>query len=363
MTRSSTRLLLPLLCTALLGARASAATLDEQPIATLVKDTGFHGVILVARGGTVLHHQVYGLSDVEAGTATTQGTRYELGSVSKFVASLVALKLVDEGKLSLSRPIVEVLPTYRPDTGSRLTLHHLLSHTSGLPNDVITAFRKDPELARRTLPLDEAVTRYASGDLQFEPGSRFDYAHSNWILVKALIEKASGRSYAENVRALLAPLKLKDTGTFVGDFTDVPSSARGYEALQPAPKRKSVPMPEFMMCAGGAYSTAKDLLTLSRALSQGKLLSAASLKHLSTVYVPEEGYAYGGRLRSMSLGGKARPVLWLTGSNGPFKMRLSRSAADDLTVILLSHTNADLGRMGAVSEALLQALAAKPPRG
>lgn len=358
--------MLPWVCVLLVGVGAQARTprppalqLQDEHISRFVEEQGFNGVILVADKGGVLHHRAYGQADLEAGTPTALGTRYQLGSISKYLASLVVLKLVDEGKLSLSRPISAWLPAWREDAGGKVTLHHLLSHTSGVPNDVVKALRADPQVAKVELPTATAVERYASGELQFEPGSRFDYAHSNWILVRAIIESASGRSYEENVRRLLEPLKLADTGLFAGDFASIPGGAVGYSAVQPSPKRASVPVPAFMACAGGAFSTAADLLTLSRAVHEGRLLSRDSVRKLTTPYVAEEGYAYGGHVRTLKLGGKDEPVSWLSGSNGPFKVRVSRVLSSGLTVIILGNTNADLGKLGALSEGLLQELSAK----
>jgi D-alanyl-D-alanine carboxypeptidase len=336
----------------LVGLQASAAT-PEELISRFVASNDFNGVIVVATDAGMVHQGAYGHSDVEAGTPTAFGTRYQLGSISKYVASLVVLKLVDEGTLSLTRPISEYLPGYREDVGRKVTLHHLLSHTSGVPNDLTTAFREDRGLAKVELPLETAVERYASGALQFEPGARFDYSHSNWLLVKAIIERASGRSYEENVQRLLGPLKLKDTGIFSGEFSSVPGSA--------VPTRASIPNPTFIACAGGTFSTAADLLTLNRALHEGRLVSRESLQKLWTPYVADEGYGYGGRVKTLKLGGRDEQVVWNSGSNGPFKSRMSRVMSSGLTVILLSNTNADLGKMAALTEELLQTLSVGPP--
>ncbi|NMO14885.1 beta-lactamase family protein [Pyxidicoccus fallax] len=348
----------------LMGLQASAAV-PEALISRFVADTGFNGVIVVATDEGLVHQGAYGHADIEAGTPTAFATRYQLGSISKYVASLVVLRLVDEGTLSLTRPISEYLPDLRGDVGSRVTLHHLLAHTSGVPNDVIAAFRKDRDVAKVELSTATAVERYASGALQFEPGSRFDYSHSNWILVRAIIERASGRSYEENVQRLLHPLKLRGMGTFAGDFGSVSGGAVGYASLRPEPKRASTPTPAFMACAGGMFGTAADLLTLTRAVHGGQLLSRDSVQRLGTPYTHEDGvgYAYGGHVRTLKLGGKDEVVSWLSGSNGPFKTRVSRVLSSGLTVILMSNTTADLGRMGALTEDLLHGLSGEAGAG
>ena len=114
-----------------------------------------------------------------------------------------------------------------------MTLHHLLTHTSGIPNEVVAALRRDSTVARQSLPADEAIRRYAGGALLFEPGARFDYSHSNWIVVAAVIERVTGRSVSANVRALLTePLGLHDTGTFTGDFAGVAGGAIGAAGVE-----------------------------------------------------------------------------------------------------------------------------------
>jgi D-alanyl-D-alanine carboxypeptidase len=344
----------------LVGLRAPAAGLEDT-LSRFVAENDFNGVILVARKGEVLHHRAYGHADFEAGTPTALTTRYQLGSISKYLASLVVLKLVDEKKLSLTRPISDYLPAYRKDVGGKVTLHHLLSHTSGISNDVITAYRADKGIARVELPVATAVERYASGALQFEPGARFDYAHSNWILVRAIIESASGRTYEENVQRLLAPLKLKDTGIFSGDFSAIPGAAASYSAVKPAPQRTVEPLPTYLACGGGLYGTAADLLTLTRAIHAGKVVSRAALQKLTTPYVAEEGYGYGGRVKTLKLGGRDEVVDWNTGSSGPFKSRVSHAPVSGLTVITLSNTGANPGKTAALAEEVLQLLSAAPP--
>ncbi|MBF5042004.1 beta-lactamase family protein [Aggregicoccus sp. 17bor-14] len=327
-------------------------------IEDFTKEQDFQGVVLLARGGKVLHAGAYGHADFEAHRRTSLETRYQLGSISKLVASIVVLKLVDEGKLSLTAPIATYLPDYRADSGAKVTLHHLLSHTSGVPNDLVASFKKDPSIATLDLSMDEAVKRFASGDLAFEPGARFDYSHSNWVLVKAIIERVTGRTYAQEVqRVLLRPLRLKSAGIFTGDFARVPRAAQGYSAIHPAPKRGGTPNPSFIECAGGYYSSAKDLLTLTRAVYGGKVLSADALKRLTTVYVPEEAYSYGGRMRTLTLGGREKQAAWHTGSNGPFRSRLSHVLGDDLTFIVLSNANASLDATQTLAEQVLAAVA------
>ncbi|WBY08435.1 serine hydrolase [Sphingomonas sp. 7/4-4] len=245
-----------------------------------VETDGFNGVVLVGQGATVEAVEAFGTARAAWGVPMTTNTRFELGSMSKWFAAIVVLKLVDQGKLDLDAPISRYLPDYRADTGARLTLRHLMSHSSGLPNDVLKARQADPSSRGVELSQVEAVRRYASGTLTFEPGTAWDYSHSNWLVVKAVVERVSGKGYATLVdQFLVKPLKLKDTGIFHGDSSQVKSMAAGYAALAPEPKPKPNPMPDFMAMAGGFYASAPDLLKLMDKVLDGHVLSPRRGEH------------------------------------------------------------------------------------
>jgi D-alanyl-D-alanine carboxypeptidase len=328
----------------------------------------FHGVVLVARGDSVLHAGAYGYADVEARTPTTLDTRYQLGSVAKWIATIVVLDLVDDGVVSLDEPVRTYVPEFAGDP--RLTLDHLITHTSGVPNDLIAAYRADPGIATVDLTLDEAARRYASGQSLFAPGSRFDYSHSNWILVALVVERVTDASFEANVRErIVQPLGLADTGAFWHGGPN-PQIAPGYEQVDP-PRRSDAPVPRYLMAAGGLYSSAPDLLALVAAIYNGHLLSDASRQRLDSVSTPDDdlsqdglagGYARGGHVRAMRLGGRERRVLWHTGSNGPSKSRVSRVLGGDaVTVVTLTNTGVSPESTGDLTERVLGALYDRSP--
>lgn len=314
---------------------------------------GFNGVALVGTGKQVRFVEGIGRADAANGVPMLANTRFETGSVSKWVASIVILKLVDQGRLDLDAPITRYLPDYRADTGARLTLRRLMSHSSGVPND-IQAARKDP--ATRGIEMEQmaAVRRYASGDLAFAPGTEWDYSHSNWLIAKAVAERISGKPYAALVEQLLVrPLGLKDSGVYRGDSGAVRGMAQGYAALVPEPVRKPNPVPDFMAMAGGFYTSAPDLLVLMNAVLDGRFLSPASRKALTTTLMPDQHYALGGRVRIEKIGGRDREAAWEDGSNGGFRMLARRVLADGHTVIVLTNGSYDYQKLGDLGTALL----------
>lgn len=316
---------------------------------------GFNGVALVGTGGHVAFVEGIGRADAANGVPMLANTRFETGSVSKWIASIVILKLVDQGRLDLDAPISRYLPDYRADTGARITLRRLLSHSSGVPND-IQAARKDPAIRGIEMAQMAAVRRYASGDLAFAPGSAWDYSHSNWLIAKAIAERVTGKSYAALVDALLVrPLGLKDSGIYHGDSGAVRGMAQGYAGLVPEPVRKPNPVPDFMAMAGGYYTSAPDLMTLMDAVLDGRLLSPASRKALMTTQMPDQHYALGGRVRIEKIGGRAREAAWEDGSNGGFRMLARRVLADGHTVIVFTNASYDYQKLGELGTALLDA--------
>lgn len=348
------RLLLAVLTVAAFASPALAA--DYHAIVRRsVDEQGFNGVVLAGRGRTIMALEAAGLADAEAARPMTATTRFEVGSVSKWIASIVVLRLVDQGKLSLDAPISTWLPDYRSDNGKVLTLRRLMSHSSGLPNQIDAARKADPAIKAVELDQMDAVRRYASGDLAFAPGSAWDYSHSNWILVKAVAERASGRTYVQLVRdEIVRPLGLKDSGIFRGDSARDAGAARGYAALKPAPQPKPSPMPDYMAMVGGYYTTAPDLLKLMDGVLDGRLLQPASRRALLTVLMPDQHYALGGRVKTPTIAGQAREAAWEDGSNGGFRVLARRVLADGHTVIVLSNASFDYHELGGLGDALME---------
>lgn len=333
---------------------AELAGLAEQ----FTRKTKFNGVILAGRGLRVLFATQVGQANFELHTPVTQETVFEGGSISKWIASVTVMHLVDTGTLSLTAPISTYLPAYRKDNGARLTLTHLMSHNSGVPNLVMDALRADPALAGKPMTQQEAVAAYASGDLRFEPGTQWDYSHANWLLVKAIVEQTSRRSYSELTSALLwRPLGLKRSGIFSGKSLDVPGMAQTYKpdgsgqlAVLPSI------MPQYLSMAGGFYTTAPEMLKIMDAVIHGKVLSEASRAQLLRVRMPEQHYALGGRIRTRILRGREEEVVWEDGSNKGFRMLAVSVRRTKETVILMNNTGADQPAMGDFADAMLQAI-------
>jgi D-alanyl-D-alanine carboxypeptidase len=303
------------------------------------------------------------MANVETQTPVRVDTCFEGGSISKWIAAIVVLHQVDKGTLALDEPIAKYLPAFRHDNGSRLTLAYLMSHSSGVPNQVIPALRADPLLSAQAIMQDEAVLRYASGDLQFAPGTQWDYSHSNWLLVKAVLEHVTATPYETLAAQLLwQPLKLKHSGIFHGESLVVPGMAQSYRQdaagakqddagkLRPQPSA----MPEFFTMAGGFYTTAPEMFRLMQVVVDGNVLSPAMRSELFKVRMPEQHYCLGGRVRTRVLRGQNEDVVWEDGSNKGFRMLAVRVRRTGESVVITNNTGGDQPAMGDLADQILQ---------
>lgn len=360
-SRLTTRVAVLLLAALLPGIARADCGHCREIAEKFVRETGFNGTVVMAQNGRETYADAFGVANATTGTRMTSRTRFETGSISKWIAAIVAMRLVEQGRLALDEPISTYLPDYRSDTGRKLTLRWLMSHSSGVPNQLDEAVKRDPSLKLQSLDNATAIRTYASGDLAFEPGTDWDYSHSNWLIVKAIVERVGERPYPELVRTLLTgPLQLRDSGIFVGDSADVPGMAVGYESLLPVATPRRNPVPDFMMLAGGYYASVGDLQRLMDAVFDNRILSPASVATLTEVVRPAQSYALGGRIKTLQVAGKPRKVAWEYGSNGAFRVLAWRVLEDGHSVILANNTSFDHMRIGDLATALLDASYEEP---
>ncbi|WP_291870203.1 serine hydrolase domain-containing protein [Caulobacter sp.] len=319
---------------------ASAAVLSggaaDKAVDAFLRTQPFQGVVLIGKAGKPIYSRTIGFADIEAKRATTLDTPYAIASISKWLTSTALLKLVEAGKLDLDAPITTYLPGYRADTGGKVKLRHLMTNVSGIPNGFITWTRAnpDPDLFKKPMTTDQAVTLWCSGDLAFEPGTKFDYALTNWILIAAIVEAVRGKAYAEAMAELvIKPLGL--TRTMPADPVDI---AISYRTLEPLVRQSNERFP-FMAASGGYVSTAGDLLKAAHAVFDGSFLPPARKKALLTVGWPDQDYALGGRVKSLFADGMPRVFAWETGRAAGYRSVLAHRFDDQTTVVLLNNTS------------------------
>ncbi|WP_342374297.1 serine hydrolase [Myxococcus stipitatus] len=296
----------------------------------------FNGAVLVADEKGVVLKKAYGLANFEWRVPVAPDTKFRIASLSKQFTAMVIMQLVAEGKLGLEDSLGKLLPEYRQDTGARITLTHLLNHTSGIPN-----FTSHPDFgskaARNPIPAAEFIKQFASGDLEFEPGTKYAYSNSGYYLLGSIIERVTGRTYAQAVQErIFDPVGMKSSGYDVSAEV-LPKRASGYAAMPDGIRNAAYLEMSHPFAAGGLYSTVEDLYRWDRALRTDTLLPAALKQRMFTPGL--QGYAFGWEVQPVKLDdGKTEVVLQShRGGVEGFSTLIARSPDKKLAVIVLSN--------------------------
>lgn len=294
--------------------------------------------VIVTKDGRTVFRKAYGMADVARRVPMTPDTVLRLGSITKQFTSTAILMLADERKLSVADDITRYLPAY-PTHGKKITIEHLLTHTSG-----IASYTGKPAF-RATMTKDMTVAQmidsFKDDKLDFEPGSRWRYNNSGYFLLGAIIEKVSGMPYAKFVeQRIFVPLQMTDTA-YEGHERGTAPRAAGHSG---APGRYEPSAPLSMSqpyAAGSLVSTVDDLARWDAAVSSGKLLTAASWQKAFTPYTLDGGaptkYGYGWMLDKI----KGEPTIGHGGGINGFRSFALRLPSAHLYVAVLS--NADSG--------------------
>ena len=290
--------------------------------------------VAIRKGGEVIHARGYGLANVEWDLPIATDTVFRIGSVTKQFTAAAILKLAEAGKLGIDDPIERHLPDY-PVGERRITVRHLLNHTSGIKSytGLPNFFR---ELSQKQLPLPEMIAVFKDLPPDFQPGEKYLYNNSGYLLLGAIIEAVSGQDYASFLtETFLTPLGMAST-RYLDDRTITPKRAAGYERSPELVNATPLSM-RWPYAAGALGSTVTDLLRWDKALHGGEVLSPASYTAMITPATLKDGSATGygfglGIGRYRDLGNIAHGG----GING-FVCGLTHWPAADLTVALLSN--------------------------
>jgi CubicO group peptidase (beta-lactamase class C family) len=307
----------------------------DDLMARLAPPGGPGAAMAIQRGGEVIHSAGYGLANIEWNMPITPTTVFRIGSITKQFTAAAILRLAEHGRLSIDDPIEAHLPDY-PVAGRRITLRHLLTHTSGIKN--YTAL-PNFNFGGKSLRPAALIGVFKDLPLDFEPGERANYSNSGYALLGAVIEAITGQSYQDHVaEQFFAPLGLSQT-YYLHDRPIVPQRASGYS--QGAETRNAAPLAMNNAYAAGALgSTVLDLLQWERALRGGRVVSPESYAAMTTATRLNDGAPtlYGLGLRSLDYRGR-RVVEHAGGING-FLAELGHWPEADLTIAVLSNSEA-----------------------
>ncbi|HYE45805.1 MAG TPA: serine hydrolase domain-containing protein [Caulobacter sp.] len=321
-----------------LAAEAPDPGREAQALLTAAAGASPGAVVLIARGETVVYRGAAGQAQLELGVPMTADQVFSVASVTKMFTAAAVLKLRDAGKLSLDDPLAAYLPDFPAAAG--ITLRQLLHHSSGV-SDRIAA--PTPGFSRRELDTATLVGEIAKRPADFPPGTRWAYSNAGYILLGAVIEKATGKPWHVAVHdEVIAPVGLTHT-VYGAAGPLVPGRAAGYSGDPAGGWRNAAYISlSAPAAAGGFLSTADDLRRWIRALATGRLLKPQSVREMMAPGPELPGVAPGGRygLGLYLWTVRGAPMIGHTGQINGFASIVGYLPDQDLTVVALFNSDA-----------------------
>lgn len=274
----------------------------EAYLKKMVATDQFSGAVLIARNGKPIFEKAYGLASRAFNVPNRVDTKFNLASMNKMFTAVAVAQLTEQDKLSFDDPIIKYLPDYpNRSVAEKVTIHHLLTHTSGLGDFFNEKFEAQKTRLRA---VQDYFPLFANDPLLLEPGQKWHYSNAGFIVLGAIIEKVSGQNYFDYVREyIFKPAGMTDTDSYETD-RDIANRAIGYTEIGPSNRAEPGPLRNSLVInpvkgspAGGGYSTVEDMLRFDVALRQHKLLNEKFtdlvLQGKINVGRPNERYAYG----------------------------------------------------------------------
>ena len=291
--------------------------------------------VIVIKEGTPLFAKGYGLADLDKKIPCTTNTNFRLASVTKQFTAMAVLILAEHGKLSLEGRLPKFFSEF-PAYGETISLHHLLTHTSGLPD------YEDHIPGGTTIPLSDRdvlfiLRQQTKGD--FPPGAQFHYSNSAYALLALIVENVSGKTFPAFVKEkIFNPLGMTNSIAYVAGLSCLPNRAYGYVNGTSGWELSDQSVTSAVLGDGGIYSSVADLFKWDLALYTEKLLSLKMLSDAFTAHSSQSdfkgsGYGYGWYVGNF----RDTEHIWHYGSTSGFSTRVERFPVRRLSVIVLTN--------------------------
>ncbi|MBQ4822841.1 serine hydrolase [Aquimarina sp. MMG016] len=229
--------------------------------------------VIVAKKGEIIYHKAFGLSNMELGTPMKSDNVFEIGSITKQFTSVAILMLLEQGKLNIEDEITKFIPDY-PTNGKKITIHHLLNHTSGIKS--YTSMNLT-EIARKDMTPTELIDYFKNEPMDFDPGEEWGYNNSGYILLGYIIEKVSGKTYEDFIEQdIFKPLGMNNS--YYGHKGEViKNRASGYQKKEDYVNSDYLSM-TLPYAAGSLMSTVEDLYKWQKGLNANTLVKKETLQ-------------------------------------------------------------------------------------
>ncbi|ALL05728.1 hypothetical protein AQ505_09625 [Pedobacter sp. PACM 27299] len=308
------------------------------------KQHQFNGTVLVQKNSKIVYHKSFGIAERAFNSPITNNTKYQVCSITKTFTAVLILQLVEHGKIDLNKKILDYLPDYKGEAGSKVTIHQLLNHTSGMKN---TDTAKDENFLKYGLgfyhtpySLQEIVARFCSNDLVTKPGTKFDYNNGEYMILGQILEVIYQLPYEQILnQQILIPLGMQNSG-LLSHYKLIKNLATPYykdKSLDHLIPNIPIYVEDFS-AAGAMYSCTSDLIKFNNALFSFKLINKETLDQLLTPGLDDYGYSVW--VRDHQKHKRMERYGRIAGANAVWFHYLN----SELSIIILSNTNlTDLG--------------------
>lgn len=280
-------------------AQSLDAKIDSIILAELKDKDGPGGVFMVAKNGKPIYEKAFGKANIELGVDLTNENVFQLGSMTKQFTAIAILMLEEQGKLNTKDTITKYIPDY--PSGNSITIHHLLTHTSGIKD--FTKMRSLKDIAQKEMTPRMMVDFFKNEPVGFLPGEKFEYNNSGYFLLGYIIELVSGETYEDFIKKHIFQKAGMDRSGYASDRLIIRNKAYGYQKKENGYVNKAMISYSIPFAAGSLMSTAEDLLKWQNALSRNTLLKAGNAKKAFSKYKLNNGeaftYGYGWHIRDI----------------------------------------------------------------
>ena len=314
----------------------------EKQIDSMLNKTfpakGSGATAIIAQKGQILYHKAFGMADLENNIPMRIEMVFRIGSISKQFTAVAILKLMEEGKLSLQDEITKYIPDY-PTQGNKVTIEHLLTHTSGILSYTNMA-KFGSELMARDMKPTELIDVFKNEKFEFAPGEKWNYNNSGYFLLGYIIEKITGMTYADFIeKTIFKPLGMKSS-LYGSNSKLIPNRAQGYEPGPTGIQNATYLSMTLPYAAGSLMSTVNDCYIWNKAINEGKIIKKETLEKAFTPYILNSGkkvnYGYGWSIGEVN----GQKVVQHSGGINGFLTNGIYVPSQDLYIAVFSNSNA-----------------------
>lgn len=310
----------------------------DQVLENYHTKNNFNGVVLVATNGQVDYLKAIGISNRKSGSTLNTTSKFKIASITKAFTAVLILQLYQQGKIDLKTPFKNYFPAYKGEAKNKVTIEHLLTYSSGIPNEAEKLEMRSYQLP---LSIDEYIDKYCSGNLETIPGTKSNYGNTEYIILHKIIENVTKKSFQivlhENI---LGPLNMTNTNMLSSkeNIMGLPGSYTYDDSLKSFSPDEPY-LIENYFGAGAMYSTAEDLLKFDYGIFNYQLLNRANTALMITPNKQLNDVAFGVWYAG-GYGTFSKPFIYRTGGILGSCANWIHTLEDKKSIIVFSNTNA-----------------------